>query len=90
MENEIKTPQPQTEPPVTETLTQEPPVLLDRKTGWKAAFSEHKFLLLCMLIPAALMYLVYLSREIYPFGNGTVLVLDLNGQYVWFFEASDN
>ncbi len=55
-----------------------------RKTSW---LREHSYLLLCMLIPAAVMYLIYLARGIYPFGDGTVLVLDLNGQYVWFFEA---
>jgi hypothetical protein len=33
------------------------------------------------------MFLVYLAMELHPFGNGTVLVLDLNGQYVYFHEA---
>ncbi len=62
-----------------------------RIQGKKQSFwSEHGYLLLCMLIPAALMYLIYLAREIHPFGNGCVLVLDLNGQYVWFFEALRN
>ena len=51
---------------------------------------EHGTLLLCMIIPAALVYLIYFSREIYPLGDGSVLVLDLNGQYVWFFEALRN
>ena len=43
-----------------------------------------------MLIPALVVYLMYLSRGIHPIGNGSVLVLDLNGQYVWFFEALRN
>ena len=43
-----------------------------------------------MLIPAVLMYLIYLAKGHYPFGDGCVLVLDLNGQYVWFFEALRN
>ena len=34
------------------------------------------------------MYLI--TQQLYPFGDGTVLVLDLNGQYVWFFEALRN
>ena len=57
--------------------------------GQKKRFSlrEHGYLLLCMAIPAVLMYLIYLAKGIHPFGNGCVLVLDLNGQYVWFFEA---
>lgn len=53
-------------------------------------FRNYGYLLLCMLLPAALMYLIYLARGIYPFGDGCVLVLDLNGQYVWFFEALRN
>ncbi|MBQ8416859.1 MAG: YfhO family protein [Clostridia bacterium] len=57
-----------------------------RKNFWK----EHRYLLLCMLIPAVLIYLIYLARQIHPFGDGCVLVLDLNGQYVWFFEALRN
>jgi uncharacterized membrane protein YfhO len=43
-----------------------------------------------MLIPAILIYLIYLARGHHPFGDGCVLVLDLNGQYVWFFEALRN
>ena len=43
-----------------------------------------------MAIPVFLVYLIYLAREIHPFGDGCVLVLDLNGQYVWFFEALRN
>ncbi len=48
------------------------------------------YLLFCMLLPALLMYLLYLARGIHPFGQESVLVLDLNGQYVWFFEALRN
>ncbi|MBE6634118.1 MAG: hypothetical protein E7620_07255, partial [Ruminococcaceae bacterium] len=61
-----------------------------KKRGFKAFFKEYGYLLLCMIIPAALVYLIYFSREIYPIGDGSVLVLDLNGQYVWFFEALRN
>lgn len=48
------------------------------------------YLLLCMLLPALIMYLIYLAKGLHPFGDGCVLVLDLNGQYVWFFEALRN
>lgn len=57
-----------------------------RKSLWR----EHRYLLLCMVLPAILIYLIYLARQIHPFGDGCVLVLDLNGQYVWFFEALRN
>lgn len=71
------------------------PVLLnDNRGSLKNRFSafvrEYKFLLICALIPAALVYLIYLVRGQHPFGDGTVLVLDLNGQYVFFFKGLRN
>ena len=33
-----------------------------------------------------ILLLLYVSLKVYPFGDGSVLVLDLNGQYVYFFE----
>ena len=41
----------------------------------------------CFLIPFGIMLLIYLVRGIHPLGDGSVLVLDLNGQYVYFYEA---
>ena len=67
---------------------QEKITLLKEKGNSK--LNSHGYLFLCMLIPALLMYLIYLAREIHPFGSGAVLVLDLNAQYVWFFEALRN
>ncbi len=52
--------------------------------------SPYLYLSLCFILPVVIMYLIYLSREIHPFGDGSVLVLDLNGQYVYFFEALRN
>ena len=52
--------------------------------------SPSSYLAFCFLIPVLLMYLIYLAMEIHPFGDGSVLVLDLNGQYVYFFEALRN
>ena len=51
------------------------------------AANEYLYLSLAVLIPAVIMLVIYISRGLYPFGDGTVLVLDLNGQYVYFFEA---
>ena len=56
----------------------------------KAIKNEYGYLLLATVIPAVLFFLIYLVRGLYPFGDGTVLVLDLNGQYVYFFEALKN
>ena len=52
--------------------------------------SSSSYLAFCFIIPVLLMYLIYLAMEIHPFGDGSVLVLDLNGQYVYFFEALRN
>ena len=49
--------------------------------------SQYFHLSACFLIPSLLMLAVYLCRGIHPFGDGSVLVLDLNGQYVYFYEA---
>ena len=60
------------------------------KNGFLAAKREYSYIWLGALIPAVLFFLIYLVRGLYPFGDGTVLVLDLNGQYVYFFENLRN
>ncbi len=52
--------------------------------------NDYMYLTLAFFIPFAIMYMLYLAMEIHPFGDGSVLVLDLNGQYVYFFEALRN
>ncbi len=56
----------------------------------KISSSPSSYLFYAFIIPAALTYLIYLSMGIHPFGDGSVLVLDLNGQYVYFFESLRN
>ena len=56
----------------------------------KISASPASYLAYCFFVPAIIMYLIYLAMEIHPFGNGSVLVLDLNGQYVYFYEALRN
>lgn len=60
------------------------------KLTYRPFWKEYGYLALCLSIPAVLIYLIYLARGLHPFGDGCVLVLDLNGQYVWFFEALRN
>ena len=48
---------------------------------------RYSYLIYSFIIPFVLYYLIYLSMGLHPFGNGSVLVLDLNGQYVYFYEA---
>lgn len=52
--------------------------------------SPYLYLLFCFLVPVAVMYIIYIVKGIYPFYDGTPLVLDLNAQYVYFFEALRN
>ena len=46
---------------------------------------RHSFI--AFLIPAAIMVLIYTAIGVWPVGKNSVLVLDLNGQYVYYFEA---
>ena len=68
--------------------------LIGDKHSFKEKLTEfsktYGYLAIAMAIPAFIFFLIYLVRGLYPFGNGTVLVLDLNGQYVYFFEALRN
>jgi len=44
------------------------------------------YLLWAFFIPAILFLAMYLLRDVFPLGEESVLVLDLNAQYVYFFE----
>lgn len=52
--------------------------------GW---FIRNKLYFLAFAIPVIIMYIAYAMFKVYPFGEESVLVLDLNGQYVYYFEA---
>lgn len=45
------------------------------------------YLLFCFIVPVVIMFLIYAVFWIATGGDGTPLVLDLNAQYVYFFEA---
>lgn len=78
----------------SELLDSQSPELLGKKMSlskrMQLARKEYGYICLGALIPALLFFILYLCREMYPFGNGTVLVLDLNGQYAYFFEHLRN
>ncbi len=61
-----------------------------KKLQNRLSSSHSSYLFYAFIIPVAMTYLLYLSLAIHPFGNGSVLVLDLNGQYVYFFESLRN
>lgn len=43
-------------------------------------------LTLCFAVPFVMMVLLYCLMEVWPAGENSVLVLDLNAQYIYFFE----
>lgn len=45
------------------------------------------YLAWAFLMPAVIMFLIYAAMKVFPFGESSVLVLDLNAQYVQFFEG---
>ena len=55
----------------------------------RAIYRRHPRLLFlfCFLVPATLMFFVHACFGVYPFGENSILVLDMNAQYVMFFEA---
>lgn len=58
----------------------------DIRTRLYEFWIKYRFLLTAFALPALIMWMVYIAMEVYPFGSSSVLVLDLNGQYVYFFE----
>lgn len=48
---------------------------------------KNKIYFIAFFIPVVIMYAAYVIFRVYPFGDQSVLVLDLNGQYVYYFEA---
>ena len=56
----------------------------NRVTNW---IYHKRVYFFAFLIPAILMFAVYAAFGCYPFGDNSVLVLDLNGQYVYYYEA---
>lgn len=47
---------------------------------------RHRYGLLIFFLPVFIMYLVYAFFGVHPYGDMSVLVLDLNGQYVSYYE----
>jgi len=62
------------------------PLTLARCWAWSARLDDSQQVLSdCIFIPVALTYLAYALFGISPFGEESVLCLDLNGQYVYSF-----
>lgn len=48
---------------------------------------DRSYLVWTFLIPFSFMLLLYVLDEVFPFGENSVLILDLNAQYIGFYEA---
>ena len=48
--------------------------------------NEYLYLILAFLIPVTVMYVIYVFMSVWPFGKYSCMALDLNGQYVYYFE----
>lgn len=52
---------------------------------WSFLYSKRTYFF-AFIIPALILFIAYAIFGIYPFGEESVLVLDLNGQYVYYYE----
>ena len=48
---------------------------------------KNRYYMIAFIIPVILTYVAYAIFGLYPFGKYSVLCLDLNGQYVYYYEA---
>lgn len=67
--------------------TKAAPIAPPQGGGVKGWLSRNWSYLAAFFLPVVLIYSAYLFFGLYPAGNHSVLVLDLNGQYVYYFEA---
>lgn len=58
------------------------PFAMGQKVKYKPLYYIAAF-----LIPFLLTLVAYINFDVYPFGERSVLTLDLNGQYIYYFEA---
>ena len=63
------------------------PELKVKNPKLKGFLSEYGYLANCFFIPAIIMLCIYFAIGHKPFGEYSVLTLDLNAQYVYFYEA---
>ncbi len=57
------------------------------RKGFKNWLYQHRIYFLVFALPVLIMYIAYALFKVHPFGDNSVLVLDLNGQYVYYYEA---
>lgn len=52
--------------------------------------SQYIYLSAAFLLPFTIMLGIYACMEIHPFGNNSVLMLDLQAQYIYYYEEIRN
>ena len=50
-------------------------------------FYDKRWYFAAFFLPVTIMFIAYAVFKVYPFGDNSALVLDLNGQYVYYYEA---
>ena len=90
MDSEIINSDAQTAPEMTSMPEEAQNVSPNKSIFARLTQHPYAYLALCFFVPTLIMYLLYLVRGLYPIGDESVLVLDLNGQYVYFYEALRN
>jgi len=65
-------------------------ILPTEKLPLRERIYQQRYIWWAFFIPFSLMFLVYVAMQVWPFGQNSVLVLDLNGQYVYFYAALRN
>lgn len=71
-----------------------PQLSLDKKGGSKISRAIYSlvngrsfYLIGAFFLPLCIMWIIFMIKGVYPITENSVLVLDLNGQYVYFFEG---
>jgi hypothetical protein len=75
-----------TEETAVQTAAASPKKRKPSKKREKKGF-EGSYLIAAFFIPFVIMLGVYICLEKHPFGNNSVLTLDLQAQYVYYYEA---
>ncbi len=68
--------------------TLKPDNALETRAAQLAAKCPWWIYLIAFFVPALTEFIVYALFKVFPFGNNSVLVLDLNAQYIYYFEAA--
>ena len=72
-----------------QTTAAEKPKRKKKLFNWKGKGKgfDGYYLIAAFFIPFMIMLAVYICMEKHPFGNNSILTLDMQAQYVYYFEA---